>query len=350
MLDDKIRDACHRIEDLYHETEGKCYVSFSGGKDSTVLLALIKMCEEVYTIPPNAIPAVFSNTGIELGVTVDFVKRVKENYYPNVQMIRPEKSFAWVLEHEGKPIRSKQKSKDLRQWHYGKRSEALLLLLLLAEYGGGKLSKKHKIGDRDIHMLHDGFPIKPSAKCCEWMKKKPFERYAKEHGMRGQMMGVRVAEGGVRESAANMRLRAGGKLCTWLKNGIIQKAPIIDWQDDEIEEFIQRYNVPLSDAYTKYGFERTGCMACPFAMNVTIELEYLFRHEPNRYKAAMHWMKDVYIAQNVVLPFDEAYEREREREWRLRYEPMRQEMLRKYRPGSRRIKEGEQLSLFDDEQ
>ena len=62
----------------------------------------------------------------------------------------------------------------------------------------------------------------------------------------------------------------------------------------------------------------------------------------------MHWLKDVYIAQNVLLPFDEAYERERE--WRLRYEPMRQEMLRKYRPNSRLITGGVQLSMFDEEE
>ena len=346
-LDDRIRDACHRIEELYYETGGKCYVSFSGGKDSTVLLALVKMCEEIYTIPEGAIPAVFSNTGIELGITVDFVKWVKENWYPNVEIIRPVKSFDWVIKHEGKPIKSKMKAKDLRQYHYGKRSDALLLLLL-GKCQSGKFSAKHRFGDSDLHMLHDDFPIKPSPKCCDWMKKKPFEKYAKENGMLGNMQGVRVAEGGARESAANTRLRHGGKLCTWVKGGIIQKAPIIDWSDEDIEEFIVKYNVPLSEAYTKYGFDRTGCMACPFAKRVDRDLEYLFYHEPNRYKASMHWLKDVYIAQNVVLPFDEAYEREREREWRLRYEPMRQEMLRKYRPESRRIKDTEQLSLFDE--
>lgn len=139
-LDDKITDACHRIEDLYHETDGKCYVSFSGGKDSTVLLALIKLCEEVYTIPPNAIPAVFSNTGVELGVTIDFVNWVKKNYYTNVQVLRPIKPFGWVMEHEGKPLKSKMKSKDLHQYFCGKRSEGLLLLLLFGMSGTGKLS------------------------------------------------------------------------------------------------------------------------------------------------------------------------------------------------------------------
>ena len=347
-LDDRIRDACHRIEELYYETDGHCYVSFSGGKDSTVLLALIKLCEEVYTIPPNAIPAVFSNTGIEMQVTIDFVQWVKENYYPNVVTIRPVKSFDWVLKNEGKPLKSKMKAKDLPQYHYGKRSESLLLLLL-GKSGTGKMSAKHRLGDSDMHMVHDDFPIKPSHKCCDWMKKKPFEEYAKEKGMLGNMQGVRLSEGGARESAANVRLRSGGKLCTWVKGGIIQKAPIIDWSDADVEEFIEKYNVPLSDAYTKHNFTRTGCMACPFAKDVDNDLKYLYYYEPNRYKASMHWLKDVYIAENVVLPFDEAYEREREREWRLRYEPMRQEMLRKYRPNSRLLKDGEQLSLFDEE-
>lgn len=52
MIDDiKITKAMERIEQLFYETNGKCCVSFSGGKDSTVILALIKMCEELYTIP-----------------------------------------------------------------------------------------------------------------------------------------------------------------------------------------------------------------------------------------------------------------------------------------------------------
>ena len=88
-LDKKIANAMHRIESLYFQTDGKCYVSFSGGKDSTVILAIIKMCEDILTIPHNAIPAVFSDTGIELGATKDFVRWVKNNWYENVEIIRP---------------------------------------------------------------------------------------------------------------------------------------------------------------------------------------------------------------------------------------------------------------------
>ena len=311
-LDKKVLDACHRIEDLYHETDGKCYVSFSGGKDSTVLLALIKLCEEVYTIPEGGIPAVFVNTGIELDVTANFVKWVKNNWYSNVITIRPEKSFDWVLKEKGKPVRSKSRAECLSRWQRGSRTDSLYRYFIIGETVQGAGANQTKLADRDMHMIHDDFPIMASSQCCKWMKKKPFEQFAKENNYEGQYIGLRQDEGGVRSINAQVRLKQNGKLCTYTRNGKVFKAPIIDWRDKDIDEFIRRYDVPLSDAYKKYGLKRTGCMACPFSLRNRENLEYLFNHEPNRYKAAMHWLKDVYIAQNVILPFDEAYERERE--------------------------------------
>lgn len=347
MLDDKIRDACHRIEELYYEINGKCYVSFSGGKDSTVLLALIKMCEEIYTIPEGGIPAVFSNTGIELGVTSQFVKWVKDNYYPNVVVIRPEKSFSKVIEADGKPMLSKLKSHALHQYRVGKRSEALRGLLFEGKTQTGKVYFRSKIADKDMHVLHKDFNIIASEKCCYWMKKKPFENYEKKNKTGGAIVGIRWAEGGARKSETSRRVATGGKLCTVETENGIRKYPIIDWTDDDVDEFIEKYHVPLSEAYTRYGLKRTGCMACPFSKWIDKDLEYLFFNEPGRYKASMFWLKDVYIAQNVILPFDQEYEKERIAMWKNRYEPMRQEMLRKYRPDSRLIKDVEQVSLFD---
>ena len=347
-LDKHVTEAMHRIEELYYETDGKCYVSFSGGKDSTVLLALIKLCEDIYTIPKDAIPAVFANTGIEMGVTIDFVKWVKENYYSSLITIRPSVSFDWVLKTHGKPIKSKLKSQYLAKWQKGKRTRTVVQNLVEGKTNAGKTAYQIKLYDKDAHMLHDDFPIMPSEKCCAYLKKKPFADYAKRNGIKGQMTGMRLGEGGAREMNANVRKLSGFKICTSVdKKGFIKKAPIIDWDDEDVDDFIARYKVPLSRAYTEYGFHRTGCMACPFARDVGKNLQYLHTNEPNRYKAAMHWLKDVYIAQNVILPFDAEYEAERAKTWREVYEPMRQEMLRKYRPNSRLIKDGEQLTLFD---
>ena len=102
-----------RIRDLYNQTGGACYLSFSGGKDSTVVLALIKLCEEDGDIPKNAIPAVFCNTKIEMDATLDFVNWVKDNYYGNVQIIETPKSFAQVIKEYGKPLRSKMKAESI---------------------------------------------------------------------------------------------------------------------------------------------------------------------------------------------------------------------------------------------
>lgn len=344
-MQDKILTALHRIEELYHETDGKCFVSFSGGKDSTVLLALIKMSIDDLVLPKEGIKAVFANTGIELQVTIDFVKWCKENYYSNIEIIHPEKPFAWVLNNQGKPMKSKLKSELLNRWHTNRRTDYVFGSLIEGKLPTGKKYSQTKLADKDMHMVSDNFDIIASNKCCDYMKKRPFASYEKVNDIKGQLIGIRTGEGGVRTLQAMSRVQNGGKLCTYTKNGVIYKAPIIDWTDEEVDVFIEKYNVPLSDAYTKYGFFRTGCMACPYAKNIVHDLQYLHDHEQNRYKASMYFLKDVYIAQNVILPFDEEYEAERIKKWQEIYEPMRNEMLKKYRPNSRLIKKYEQTQL-----
>ena len=53
--------------------EENFYISFSGGKDSTVLSALVDMA-----LPGNKIPRVYANTGIEYRLILEFVERERE--------------------------------------------------------------------------------------------------------------------------------------------------------------------------------------------------------------------------------------------------------------------------------
>lgn len=326
-LDKHISDAMHRIERLYYETDGKCYLSFSGGKDSTIVLAVIKLCEEIGTIPKNAIPAVFCDTKIELDATVDFVHWVKDNWYKNVQIIKTEKSFAQVIKEYGKPFRSKLRSCQL---HYYKTNPELKTAKSLYDekYGYGK----YRLANRDFHVLHSNFSIQISDKCCNEMKKKPFSKYVKDNGMIGYFSGMRMFEGGKREMIFQNRINSGDKRpCTHVSGGVTSVSPIFDWADDICEEFIQKYNVPLSRAYTEYGENRTGCFLCPYGLDVDKRLESLHTYEPNKYKAALYFLKDVYIAQGVELPFDLDYMKKYKEKW-VEYEKMRYEMLKKYRP------------------
>lgn len=76
LLSDRIQKI--RSMNELHDLEHNAYVSFSGGKDSTVLSALIDMA-----LPNNLIPRVFMNTGIEYKAIVDYL-RERERERTNV--------------------------------------------------------------------------------------------------------------------------------------------------------------------------------------------------------------------------------------------------------------------------
>ena len=88
-LEEKIQISTARIIEWYEGWGGQVCVSFSGGKDSTVLLDLVRR------IYPD-VPAVFSDTGLEFPETREFVKS-----FDNVVWLKPEINFSKVLEKYG---------------------------------------------------------------------------------------------------------------------------------------------------------------------------------------------------------------------------------------------------------
>ena len=98
-LDVKILMTKTRIREWIREYgEDGVYISFSGGKDSTVLLDIVR---QDY---PN-VPAVFCDTGLEYPEIREFVKTI-----PNVEWIRPAMTFKQVIEKCGYPMISKEVS------------------------------------------------------------------------------------------------------------------------------------------------------------------------------------------------------------------------------------------------
>lgn len=325
-LEIAIEDALFRIKREYKRTNGRIYLAFSGGKDSTVMAHLIKMAE----LPTN-IPFVFSNTGIELDATLRFVK---EFPYENIVIVNPRKPFAQVLRENGKPALSKLKSEMLStyQKHIDEPlqySRTRQLITGEREKGGVKLGTpaSQRLANKHFQFLHPELGFKISNRCCSYLKKYPFADFEKENEMMGSFNGMRTAEGGTRSLMLTSCVRVDQKK----GKEFYFSTPIFDWSNEVVELFIKKYNIKLSDAYEKYGMVRTGCMGCPFGQNLKQELKILYDHEPNKYKATMFWLKDVYMNQMVECEWDEDYMNEY-REFLPTLETRRQEMLDKFRP------------------
>lgn len=94
-LELKIKKTELRIREWYEYWSGDVYVAFSGGKDSTVLLDIVRR------IYPN-IEAVYVDTGLEYPEIKSFVKQ-----YKNITILKPEHSFKYILSNYGYPVISK---------------------------------------------------------------------------------------------------------------------------------------------------------------------------------------------------------------------------------------------------
>lgn len=268
-LEDKIRFSKMRIEEwVYYFGIDGCYVSFSGGKDSTVLLHLVR------SLYPQ-IKAMFVDTGLEYPEIKQFVKSID-----NVDIIRPKKMFNQVIEEYGYPIISKEVSECVSQARkalitgkYTYRLQRLKGLLLDKD---GNLSKyNHKKWE----FLLDA-PFKISNQCCNVMKKQPAHKYYKETG-RVPMIGTLAEESRLR---TQKYLKQG---CNGFNNKIPTSNPIAFWTEQDILEYLVKFNVPYASVYGdiiqdgkgKYhttGCQRTGCMFCGFGCHL--------EKSPNRFQ------------------------------------------------------------------
>ena len=92
-LEDKIRFTERRINEWIKEFgEDGVYISFSGGKDSTVLLDIVR------NLYPT-VEAVYVDTGLEYPEIRQFVKT-----FENVTIIKPEKTVKQVVQEKGYPV------------------------------------------------------------------------------------------------------------------------------------------------------------------------------------------------------------------------------------------------------
>lgn len=256
--------------------EKNFYIAFSGGKDSTVLSALIDMA-----IPDNEIPRVYVNTGIDLNMIRDFVFEMGKSD-SRVNIITPSKSVKKMLETEGYPFKSKIHSHviDLFQ---SKSSNKMI-----DGYRGNRPEQWHCNTCPKIleYQFSDDFKLKVSDKCCLRMKEEPLIDYANNNKKSIAIIGTMRVEGG-RRTKINCLQFKGKKLSKFQPLAPMTK----EWE----EWFINEYNVQICDIYKPpYNFTRTGCKGCPFALHLQNELDTLEKFFPAERKQCEYIWQPVY--------------------------------------------------------
>jgi 3'-phosphoadenosine 5'-phosphosulfate sulfotransferase (PAPS reductase)/FAD synthetase/ferredoxin len=192
---------------VYHTTKiDKFIASFSGGKDSQVVLDL---CTRA--IPSTDFQVIYSDTGYELPSSLDLYKNIQQHYHA----IFPDLKFSLAKNHES-----------------------------VTNYWDkiGTPSDKHRW-------------------CCAIMKTAPLYRSLKVDGNKQAKAlafeGVRSEESHARSDY--QRIGKGVKHDT-----VINARPILNWNTSEVFMYLFKHKLPINAAY-RLGKPRVGCLICPFS-------------------------------------------------------------------------------------
>jgi len=252
MLDGKLERAESLIVQWHDFHKGNISVSFSGGKDSTALLHIVR------SLYPG-VPAVFADTGLEFPEVRAFVRTIE-----NVQWVRPEMKFREVIRKYGYPVVSKKVAKMVRVIR-DKPGTATANLYETGYNQAGQFSRNWQL-PRKWRILVDA-PFRISEQCCDALKREPLHRVYMET-REAPMTAIMAAD-----SRARGRTAKNG--CNIYSRTRPVSRPMFDWTTDDVWEYIRRNGVPYSQIYDM-GEHNTGCMFCAFGAHL--------EPDPNRFQ------------------------------------------------------------------
>lgn len=101
---------------------------------------------------------------------------------------------------------------------------------------------------------------------------------------------VQTDRGGVVLNLDNADTRNAMELCYRTRKTLIN--PIIEWEDDDVWEFIHKYNVPYCELYDQ-GYKRLGCIGCPMNTEAAAELERYPKYKNLYLKAFERMLEEI---------------------------------------------------------
>lgn len=235
----------------------KCYLGFSGGRDSAVVAHLTEL------VAPS-VEFVFNDTGLEFIETYDYVRWWEQTFGRTITRTRPLKKLADVLSKDGYPLYSKKIAYILST---DKRRENLRSPALRPEG-----SYKALVSAKVLPALYSDIRI--SDKCCYYLKKGPAEQYAAECGFTASILGMRADDS--RDRRRNWLDRG----CYYpVKKGTDRVWPLAFWTEKDVNEYHRLVGLPVAELYAK-GFTRNGCRLCGFGCHLA---------SPNKFELLAIW-------------------------------------------------------------
>lgn len=283
----KIAMTERRIREFYDYYDGLVFVSFSGGKDSTVLLDITRR------LYPD-VPAVFVNTGLEYPEVQTFAKSQE-----NVTVLRPAMRFDEVIRRYGYPMISKDTALVL---YYARRGSESANLKLHGKNCDGSPSWYRGRFVKYSALLSVDFCI--SDMCCSRMKEFPEKLYQRS-SRRYPILATMATESVRRETAW---LKTG---CNILGTKTAVSKPMSFWTEQDVLHYIKERDLPIASVYGEIvpesdpgqvtiddfgcdsgcklcttGAKRTGCIFCGFGAHLEkgeTRFQRLKRTHPKQY-------------------------------------------------------------------
>lgn len=220
------------------------FVGFSGGKDSQVLLDLVKRAGVKYKAHYNV-------TTIDPPENVRFIRK----YYPEVHFIHPRQTFIKMIEKRGLPtIFHRFCCEELKE----KSGAGNVVLTGVRADESTKRSKYNEVAIKSNRVEH-----------ADRSKKHTIE-----------------------EIEQNEHRCIKGK-------DAIMVYPLLNWNESEVWQYIDDNHLPHNPCYDIAG--RVGCMFCPFANKRQIEF---FEQKYPKYKDAIMKNFRIYLANNPRTTYD----------------------------------------------
>lgn len=266
-LEQKVKDAEAILKKAHIKHEGKLFINFSGGKDSTILRHIS------LNIFPD-LPVVFSNTTNEMAEIIKYVKT-----FPNVITVKPKMSFFQVIEKHGFPLVSKEVSQKVSELKHTNGAVTRNTRFQGDKKGNGKTPNKWRfLAEKDFDVTH---------KCCKILKKDPLDKWAKEKQLK-PIIGLMADESKLRQQLALFGDENSDKIYPFLRTG---------WSEQDIWDYAELHNIRFAECYYEQTINgiivppknRTGCEFCAFG--ITLEKNDRFERSkivsPKRFEKAM---------------------------------------------------------------